>query len=162
MKEVVIREAKPGESSLVVYFYYTLFEQQFDFLPNTEKYFLQAMTELFDDSNGNRLWVVEEAGEIKGSICIIKKGDSSAQLRLFGLDPALQGKGIGKQLMQKGMDFCSEKGYSHVMLWTIDICESACRLYRQFGFEKTDSKPNGTWARYPMVEEKWEWGTPSR
>ncbi|NCB43194.1 MAG: GNAT family N-acetyltransferase [Clostridia bacterium] len=157
MNGLAIREAKPGEPSLTVYFYYQLFEKQFNFLPDTEKYFMEAMLELFNDHNGNRLWVVVEAGEIKGSICVIKKGNSEAQLRLFGMDLTLQGQGIGKRLMQKAMDFCEEKGYSHVILWTIDICESACHLYRKFGFTMTESKTNATWANYPMVEEKWEY-----
>lgn len=157
MNDLIIREAIPGEPSLVVHFYYKLFEQQFDFLPDTEKYFLHAMTELFDDHAGSRLWVVEEDNEIKGSICIVKKGNAEAQLRLFGIAPSLQGKGVGNQLMQKAMDFCKEKGYSHIILWTIDICESACHLYDKFGFRFTESKPNDTWANYPMTEEMWEY-----
>ncbi|SHJ92184.1 Acetyltransferase (GNAT) domain-containing protein [Dethiosulfatibacter aminovorans DSM 17477] len=157
MNCLLIREAKPGEPSLVVHFYYKLFEQQFGFLPSTEKYFLHAMTELFDDQDGNKLWVIEEAGEIKGSICIVKKGNAEAQLRLFGTDISLQGKGAGKQLMQKAMNFCKERGYSHVILWTIDICESACYLYDKFGFRFTESKHNTTWANYLMTEEKWEY-----
>ena len=157
MRDLVIREAKPGEPSLVVYFYYKLFEQQFGFLPNTEQYFLHAMTELFNDPSGNRLWIAEENGHIKGSICIVKIGDTEAQLRLFGTDPSLQGKGAGKRLMQTAMGFCKEKGYSHVILWTIDICKAACHLYDQFGFKFVESKPNTTWADYPMSEEMWEY-----
>lgn len=157
MSELVIREAAPGEPSLVCYFYYRLFEQQFNFLPSTEQYFLHAMTDVFDEPDGSRLWVIEDGGEIKGSICIVKKGEHEGQLRMFATDQSLQGKGAGTALMEKAMSFCKEKGYSHVFLWTIDICEAACHLYAKFGFSKTDTKPNTTWAAYPMTEELWEY-----
>lgn len=154
---ITIRTYKPGDPSLVAHFNYKIFEQQFEFLPNVENYFLHIMTELFDHPERNELWLAEENGKIVGSICIIGKEDGSAQLRLFCTDPSLQGKGIGKMLMQKAMDFCKEKNYSHVMLWTIDICKAARHLYAKFGFQLTDTKPNTTWAEYEITEEKWEY-----
>lgn len=58
--------------------------------------------------------------------------------------------------MQKEMDFCKEKGYRHIFLWTIEICESALYLHDKFEFRRTDTKPNDTWARY-LTEELWEY-----
>ncbi len=156
MADYIIREAKTGDASLVSYFYFKLFETQFDFLPNVEQYFLHAASEIFDDPEGSRLWVLEENGRIRGSICIVKKSDQEAQLRLFGTDLSLQGKGAGTALMRTAMNFCKERQYSHVCLWTIDICKAARHLYSRFGFRLTDTKPNTTWAAYPMMEELWE------
>ncbi len=157
MNDIVIREAEAGEPSLVVHFYYKLFEKQFGFLPGTEQYFLHAVAELFDEPENSRLWVAVDDGVIKGSVCIIRKSSDEAQLRLFGTDPSLQGLGIGTQLMEKAMGFCKEKGYGHIYLWTIDICKSALHVYDKFGFKRTDTKPNDTWADYPMTEELWEY-----
>ena len=91
MNDIVIREAEAGEPSLVVHFYYKLFEKQFGFLPGTEQYFLHAVAELFDEPENSRLWVAVDDGVIKGSVCIIRKSSDEAQLRLFGTDPSLQG-----------------------------------------------------------------------
>lgn len=154
---MIIREAMPGEPSLVVHFYFKLFETQFDFLPNTEYYFLHAMGEYFENQENSLLLVAEEDGKIVGSVCIVGHGNHEAQLRLFGTDPSLQGKGAGKQLMEKAMAFCHEKGYTHVILWTIDICKAALHLYEKFGFVHTQDKPNDTWANYHMTEELWEY-----
>lgn len=156
MKDFIIREAKPGEPSLVVSFYFKLFEQQFAFLPVVEQYFLHAMAELYDQPAQNRLWIAEEDGQIKGSICVVKREDHEAQLRIFGIDPSMQGKGVGKALLQKAMDYCAEQGFTHIVLWTIDICETALHLYEKAGFQMTDTKRNTTWANYEMTEEKWE------
>ncbi len=157
MSDFVIREAKTGEPSLVSYFYFKLFEKQFDFLPNVEQYFLYAAAEVFDDPDGNKVWVLEKDGIIKGSISVVKRENHEAQLRLFGTEPSLQGKGAGKALMQMAMNFCKEKEYRHIMLWTIDICQAARHLYHKFGFKLTDTKLNTTWANYSMVEELWEY-----
>ena len=153
---IIVRCHKPGEPSLVVHFYYKLFEEQFDSLPSTEQYFLHAMTDLYGNEN-NCLWVAEEDGNIVGSICVVEKEKDTAQLRLFGTHPSTQGKGIVKALMQTAMDFCKERGYHHVFLWTIDICTTALHLYEKFGFKCTDTKTNYTWANYHMTEELWEY-----
>ncbi len=156
-KDIVIREYKPGDPSRVCYFYYKLFEQQYGFNGIVEKYFMEGMLDLFEDREGSKMWVVERNGEIVGSIAIIKRGDEDAQLRWFGIDMSLQGQGVGNKLMQIAMDFCKEKGYKHVILWSIDILKSARHLYGKFGFILTETKPNHEWAPYPMIEEKWEY-----
>ena len=69
------------------------------------------------------MWIIENGGKIKGSICVIDRGEHDAQLRLFGMDASLQGKGAGKALMQTAMDYCKKMQYTHVSLWTIDICK---------------------------------------
>ncbi len=157
MSEFEIRETKPGEPSLVSHFYFKIFETQFDFLPNTEQYFLHNCMELFDEPEKSKMWIIEEEGRIKGSVCVIDRGGENAQLRMFGTDASLQGRGAGTALMQTAMDYCREMGYTHLSLWTIDICKAARHLYAKFGFRLTDTKPNTTWANYPMTEELWEY-----
>lgn len=46
--------------------------------------------------------------------------------------------------------------YTHVILWTVDICSEARHLYSKFGFELTETNENTEWADYKMTEEKWE------
>lgn len=113
------------------------------------------MTDLFDNKN-NKLWVAEENRKIVGSICIIDKGNGTAQLRLFGTHPSVQGKGVGKALMQTAMEYCNDMNYKYIFLWTIDICKAALHLYETFGFKCSETKPNDTCANYHMTEEKWE------
>ncbi len=157
MSDWIIREAVTGEASLVSCFYFRLFEKQFNFLPNVEQYFLHAAAEIFDSPDGSRLWVVESDREIAGSICIVKRGSHEAQLRLFGIAESLQGKHAGDALLKTAMDFCAEKEYTKLSLWTIDICKAARHLYSKYGFHLTDTKLNTTWAAYPMMEELWEY-----
>lgn len=156
MKPLDIRKAAPGEAGLVAHFYYKIFEDQFDFHPCVEAYFIRSLGEYFDAEEKSGLWVAADDEGIRGSICIIGKDSHTAQLRLFETDPSLQGSGIGKRLMERAMDFCRERGYRDIFLWTIDICRSALHLYEAWGFECVETKPNTEWADYDMVEERWE------
>lgn len=156
-QEITIRTYQPGDPSLVCYFYYKLFDRQYHFNGTVEKYFIEGMADLFADPDGSQLWVAEKEGNIVGSIAIIKRGIGDAQLRWFGVDAALQGMGIGNQLVKTAMRFCREHGYQHVTLWTIDILKPARHLYGKYGFAMTETKPNHVWASYPLLEEKWEY-----
>lgn len=155
--EVSIRSYRPGDPSLVCYFYYKLYEQQYKFNGSVEEYFIRGMAELFDHPDGNQLWVAQKDDKIVGSIAIIKKGAHEAQLRWFGVDMAIQGMGIGNKLLETAMDFCKEHNYTDVILWTIDILKPARHLYGKHGFVMTETKPNSEWADYEILEEKWEY-----
>ncbi len=59
----------------------------------------------------------------------------AARLRFFIVDPAYQGVGIGKKLMQAAMNFCREKGFARVRLTTFAGLDAAIHLYERHGFE---------------------------
>lgn len=154
--QINIREYQPGDPSKVSYFYFSLFTKQFNFKPISERYFMTSLLDLFQYKEGSQLWIVENNQEIVGTIGIVKQSETEAQLRWFGLDESLQGMGMGNKLMTLALDFCKEKGYSHIILWTIDILKPARHLYAKFGFTLTDTKINSEWSTSELIEEKWE------
>lgn len=139
---IIIRTCHPEDPSLVCYFYYKLYEQQYQFNGSVEKYFIKGMAELFDSPQESQMWVAEKDGKIVGSIAIIKKGEHAAQLRWFGVGTEIQGRGIGNKLLETAMLFCKERSYTDVILWTISILKSARHLYSKYGFSITETKPN--------------------
>lgn len=155
--EISISSYKPGDPSLVCYFYYKLYEQQYQFNGTVEGYFIRGMADLFDHPQDSQLWVARKGEQIVGSISIIKKGEHQAQLRWFGVDLSVQGMGTGNRLLETAMRFCEEKSYTDIFLWTIDILKPARHLYGKYGFVMTETKPNTEWADYEILEEKWEY-----
>jgi N-acetylglutamate synthase-like GNAT family acetyltransferase len=97
---------------------------------------------------GQRLWIVEENGEIVGCIGIVRKSRGNAQLRWLLLHPRVRGRGLAKQLIQEALDYAKEEGYSSIFLLTESILADAARLYVKFGFRITEES-----------EEKLKWGT---
>ncbi len=155
--DITIRTYRPGDPSLVCYFQYRLYEKQFHFNGLYEQEMLGGMAELYDDPEGSQMWIAEADGAIVGDIAIIKRGEHQAQLRWFGVDMAMQGLGLGNRLLQTAMDFCAEKGYTHVTLGTLNILQPARHLYAKFGFQKTESEPFNDWdPSREMEHETWE------
>ena len=96
--KITIRTYRPGDPSLVCYFQYKLYEEQFHFNGYYEKEMLGGMAELYNDLNGSQMWIAELDGKIVGDIAVVKKGADSAKLRWFGVDLKVQGQGLGNQI----------------------------------------------------------------
>jgi GNAT superfamily N-acetyltransferase len=95
-------------------------------------------------------WVALSGDRIVGGIFILGSGAAQtedppdegvrtqdspdARLRWFILDPACQGRGIGRQLMNAAMAFCDARGFRRVYLTTFAGLDAARHLYEKFGF----------------------------
>jgi GNAT superfamily N-acetyltransferase len=59
-----------------------------------------------------------------------------ACLRMFGVDPSMRGRGLGRALVQAVIDRCREAGKRELILRTTPMMEVAAALYRSMGFER--------------------------
>lgn len=109
----------------------------------------------YHDADKENIWIAEEDGRPVGMIAIVKADESTAQLRWFLIEPEARGLGLGYMLMNTVMDFCLEKGYKHIFLWTVSILGAARKLYKSFGFKLTETKTNDSWGK-ELVEERWD------
>ena len=66
------------------------------------------------------LWLAINNGKIEGSIAIdgTHAEIEGAHLRWFIVSDQLRGRGTGRQLLEKSLDFCRARGYESVYLWT--------------------------------------------
>jgi GNAT superfamily N-acetyltransferase len=80
-----------------------------------------------------------------GNIAIIgSQGErSGARLRWFHVDPAYQGRGIGKELLNRAIVFSREAGFNAVWLWTMEGLDAARHLYEDLGFKRVDDFASG-------------------
>ncbi|QAX30327.1 GNAT family N-acetyltransferase [Leisingera sp. NJS204] len=106
-----------------------------------------------------RGWLAESGGERLGSVFCMKKDAATAQLRLFLLTPAARGKGLGKRLLRECMEFARAAGYRGMMLKTHESHQTACALYRAFGWQLTDSHPVHSYGQ-DLVEQTWRLSFP--
>lgn len=102
------------------------------------------------DPTKDGLWLVVEDGKVQGSVFIDGESPTRARLRWFILSDACRGQGLGRQLMERALDFCREKGYEEVYLWTFQGLTSARALYDAFGFEVAHEHPDSSWGRLKL------------
>jgi GNAT superfamily N-acetyltransferase len=153
---MMIRTFRLEDADYIINSHYEIYNREYqydlsfrDFIAESVKGFIKR-----SDSKEN-IWILEIEGKQRGSISIKKVNDKIAQLGLFLVEPSLRGSGYGKQLLQKAIDFCKEKGYQTIILWTNSELKSARRIYEKNGFQLKETRIQ-TLSNKELIEERWE------
>lgn len=157
-KNISIRPFQEKDIEYVIDRQLSLYQSERQFTTQTwKKYLTQGVLELVEkfDPKKDCMLILECDGNASGCIAITHTQDNTAQLRYFFLDPEIRGLGAGTALLNQALEFCREKNYSHVFLWTVSAQESARRLYQKAGFRISQTSENNTWGS-PVLEEKWD------
>lgn len=121
-----------------------------DYIDEGVRHFVQNF-----DKEKDGMFILEYHGNPAGSVAIVHTNEKAAQFRYFFLEPEVRGRGIGHKLMDMALDFCREKEYRHVFLWTISAQKVARHLYKSKGFEITQTHENNEWGEV-VLEERWD------
>lgn len=99
-----------------------------------------ALFELFQEE-GSAYFVVIDEGKIIGGCGIFPTvglpSGMSELVKLYLLD-TYRGKGIGKELMIRSIEFAKNFGYESLYLETMDELSNAIQLYNNLGFKTID------------------------
>ena len=110
------------------------------------------------DAERDGVWLAVDAGRVVGSICIdgVDAETRGAHLRWYIVEDDYRRRGIGKILFRKAMDFCRQRGYHRVYLWTFTGLDAARHLYEGQGFRLAEEKEARSWGK-PVTEQKFVW-----
>ncbi len=152
-----IRSHRPGDIGYIIHRHGVLYAQEYGFNELFDAYVANGMGKFIENFNPARehLWIAEINGTIVGSVAIVHAHDNTAQLRWLIVDPSARRKGIAKKLIEEALIFVRQKGYSNVILWTIDYLHAARSLYSDAGFTLAETKESHVWGKV-LNEEKWE------
>jgi len=87
---------------------------------------------------GDSFFVIEEGGQIAGTVGIKGESQSEALLRRLFVDLKRRRRGYGASLLDKAISFCREKGYARVYFRCTDRMADAMRLCLKKGFKETE------------------------
>ena len=155
MNEITIRTRQPGDLGYIAYRHAVLYSKEYALDPIFETYVLESLLTYAKSPQGGTIWVAECEGRIAGFIAIVGINEDTAQLRWFLIEPDFRGLGLGRRLMATAMDYCREKKYRQVFLWTFHGLDAACHLYESQGFVLTEQVRSDTW-KQGILEERWE------
>ena len=115
---------------------------------------LSTFLKRYDESRDG-FWTVSEKGRVIATISIdgIDADGKGAHLRWFIVAEQMHGKRIGHELFHTAIDFCREKIYSKVYLWTFEGLHVARRLYEKNGFVLAEQREGSEWGT--TVTEQW-------
>lgn len=106
------------------------------------------------DPEREGLWAAMVGGQFAGSVAIATT-EEGARLRWFLVRPQFHGHGLGKLLLERALQFCRERQYRRVHLWTFRGLEAARRLYLAYGFKLVEENLVRQWGR-ELYEQKYE------
>lgn len=103
-------------------------------------YFDDSTDHLFEvfQQPGSIYFIAQQDGEALGGAGIYPSEglpDGTCELVKMYLRPQARGKGLGKRLIDKCLDFAKSAGYSQVYIETMPELRKAVSVYEKFGFE---------------------------
>ena len=153
----MIRSFKLDDIEYVIHSHYEIYRKEYNFDLSFKEYIVDTVGNFLKkfDSSKENLWILEINQQPKGSIGIVKVDETSAQLRWFLIEPDVRGRGFGSELVQTAIDFCREKRYKTIFLWTNSELTTARRIYEKYGFKITETKRKKL-SNQDLIEERWE------
>lgn len=100
-------------------------------------------------------WMAELDGQRVGSVFVVRKSRTVAQLRMLILTPQARGLGLGARLTDQCIAFARDKGYKKMVLWTNSCLGAARDIYARRGFKLVKSEPYHGFGQ-DLVGEHWE------
>jgi len=154
----VLRQHQPGDMGWITHRHGVLYSQEYGYDEHFEALVAKIVGEFIEnyDPARERCWIAERNGEIAGSVFLVKKSATVAQLRLLYVEPSARGLGIGARLIDECLRFARRARYRKITLWTQSELLAARHLYRKAGFELVAEQPHRSFSRDDLVADTWE------
>jgi DNA-binding MarR family transcriptional regulator/GNAT superfamily N-acetyltransferase len=153
-----LRDPHPGDMGWVVHRHGALYSEEWNYDARFEGLVARIVGEFIEkfDAKSERCWIAERAGEVIGSVFLVKKSKSVAKLRLLLVEPSARGLGLGKRLVEECVAFARRVGYRKIVLWTQSELLAARHIYERAGFKLGGEERHSSWGRKELVSEVWE------
>ena len=155
---ITIRNFTSEDVDFVISGHLKLYEMEYGL--NTEvwkSYVKEGVYDFLNQFNKDKdcMYILDCNGVPSGSAAIKHIDEETAQFRFFFLEPELRGLGAGHKLFDMAIDFCIEKEYKNVFLWTFSTLYAARHLYKSKGFKVAETHENSEWGT-AIQEERWD------
>jgi len=153
----LLRPPQPGDLGWVVHRHGAVYAREYGYDARFEALVAEIVArfvERFDPAR-ERCWIAEQDGAVVGSVFLVARSRTAAQLRLLLVEPQARGSGLGTRLVDECVRFARRAGYRTLMLWTQSELSAARRLYQAAGFRVVRKERNHSFGK-ALVSETWE------
>ncbi len=153
----VLRSPQPGDLGWVVHRHGAVYAQEYGYDAQFEALVAEIVARFVQrfDPQRERCWIAEQGGEVVGSVFLVARSKTVAQLRLLLVEANARGSGLGTRLVSECVCFARQTGYHKLTLWTQSELRAARRLYEAAGFRVVRKEKNHSWGK-DLVSETWE------
>ena len=157
MRTAVLRDPRPGDLGWVVMQHGEVYAREYGFSDEFEALVADIAAKYIQnfDPAWEKGWIAELDGERVGSVFVVRRSATVAQLRLLILTAQARGQGLGARLVDECIAFARNRGYRKMMLWTNGHLDAARAIYKSRGFALIKSEPLQAYG-HDLVGETWE------
>jgi GNAT superfamily N-acetyltransferase len=145
----IVKDYTPGAIGRVAELHGSYYHQQWGFGLSFEAKVAIELAEFLRryDARWDDFWTATLEGRVEGSITIdgLHAEGEGAHLRCFIVSDALRGRGTGNWLINTALDFCRQRGYRRVYLWTFEGLHAARHPYEKSGFQLVEQHRGAQW-----------------
>lgn len=147
LKDITIRhDLRVGDLGRII----ALHGEVYDALPGYglafEAYVARTIAEYVIDAGGTgRIWLAERGNTLIGCAAMILREEARGQLRWVLVDQSARGMGLGKDLVNRALDYARDNGCSRVFLETTDGLPESQSLYDTLGFRVASDVREELW-----------------
>ncbi len=154
---ISLRSPVPGDLGWVVHRQAVLYAAEYGWRGTFEALLAKIVSDfVLNFVDGRELcWIAEQNGVIVGSVFVMQQDEFTARLRMLYVDPAVRGRGLGRQLIDACVSFARLAGYRALVLSTNRLLLAARHLYRESGFRQVPC-PEHVRHEHEQAEEPWE------
>ncbi len=152
-----LRDPQAGDLGWVVHRHGALYAEEYGWDARFEALVARIVADFVDrfDAGRERCWMAEQAGQIAGSVFLVKAAEDVAKLRLLLVEPWARGTGLGKALVDECIGFARQARYRTLTLWTQSVLAAARHIYARAGFKLVKSELANSFG-HQLVSEIWE------
>ncbi len=156
-RTIVLRNPQPGDMGWVVQQHGEIYAREYGWNSEFEALVAEIAARYIRNfqPEWEKGWIAELDGERVGSVFVVRKSKTVAQLRLLILSPQARGLGLGARLTDECIQFARRKGYKKMVLWTNSHLDAARGIYAKRGFKLMHSKSFSGYGK-ELVGETWE------
>jgi ribosomal protein S18 acetylase RimI-like enzyme len=152
----LLRDLEPGDLEWVVQQHAQIYAQEYGFNAEFEVFVASICADFVQhfQPGWERAWMATHHGERAGSVFVVKKSSSTAQLRMLILSREARGLGLGARLTDEAIRFSRERGYAEMVLWTNAHLLAARAIYQKRGFQLIETQVSQSFGQ-TTVGETW-------